>query len=76
MQGSDFSILMKNNIPIGSGLGSSAAAYLGGILIANKISGNKLSSDDIIALGAELEGHPDNIVPAYCGGLCVSFSSY
>ncbi|MFC1501017.1 homoserine kinase [Elusimicrobiota bacterium] len=69
-----FSISMKNGIPIGSGLGSSAAAYLGGILLANKIAGNKLSVYEVISLGAKLEGHPDNIVPAYFGGLCVSFS--
>jgi len=63
---------INNYIPIASGLGSSAAARLGGILLAYKIMGLKANIDEVLKLGAELEGHPDNIVPALVGGLCVS----
>lgn len=68
----NFQIYMKNNIPLRSGLGSSAAAWLGGILAGNEITGGRLSAKDIIALGVKCEGHPDNIVPAFVGGLCIS----
>ncbi|MBS3994465.1 MAG: homoserine kinase [Alkaliphilus sp.] len=60
------------NIPINGGLGSSAASIVGGIMIANQIMGNNLTSHDIICLGTEIEGHPDNIAPAVLGGLTVS----
>ena len=62
------------NIPTNGGLGSSAASIVGGIMIANQIMGNILTSHDIICLGTEIEGHPDNIVPAVLGGLTVSIN--
>jgi len=58
-----------NTIPLGSGLGSSAAAVLLGLLGANRLLGDPLSMDQILALAAELEGHPDNAAPALFGGL-------
>jgi homoserine kinase len=63
---------MNNHIPIASGLGSSAAARLGGILLAYKVIGRKINVDEVLKIGVKLEGHPDNIVPALLGGLCVS----
>ena len=59
----------NNTIPLGSGLGSSAAAVLLGLLGANRLLGDPLSMDQILALAAELEGHPDNAAPALFGGL-------
>ena len=53
------------------GLGSSAAARLGGIVAANEICDKKLSEDEIIQIVSKLEGHPDNVVPSFFGGLCV-----
>src|SRR3989339_534541 len=64
-------IKLTNRIPLTKGLGSSATARLAGIIAANKISGNKLSEKEIIDLATKFEGHPDNIVPAFYGGLCV-----
>ncbi|MHB9156203.1 MAG: homoserine kinase, partial [Endomicrobiales bacterium] len=58
------------HLPLVSGLGSSAAARLGGILAANEIAGKRLSEEEILSLGVEMEGHPDNLVPALAGGLC------
>lgn len=69
---SDFNIKLTNNIPLSSGLGSSSAARAGGIIVANEICGNKLSVREMVDLGIKLETHPDNIVPAFYGGICIS----
>jgi homoserine kinase len=67
-----------NQIPHGRGLGSSAAAVVGGILaaralagVAGNLGGGKL--DDVLALGNEMEGHPDNVAPCLYGGLTVAW---
>ncbi|MFH0807102.1 MAG: homoserine kinase [Elusimicrobiota bacterium] len=65
---------LLNRIPLASGLGSSAAARVGGMLAANYLCGNKLSRDEMLKIAAELEGHPDNVAPAIFGGLCISYS--
>jgi homoserine kinase len=61
-----------NRIPLSSGLGSSAAAKLTGLLGANALLGKPLSKDEILNLATEMEGHPDNVAPALLGGLVVS----
>lgn len=61
-----------NRIPFGSGLGSSAAATLTGLLAANALTGSPLAEPEILNLAARLEGHPDNVAPALMGGLVVS----
>lgn len=58
-------------IPIGRGLGASAAARAAGIVGANHLMGGVLSSDQMLSLGAGLEGHADNMAPALFGGLRV-----
>jgi len=63
---------LVNRIPLARGLGSSAAARIGGLVAANKICRNKLTVNEILKIATELEGHPDNVVPAFFGGLCVS----
>ncbi|MGI6365135.1 MAG: homoserine kinase [Bacillota bacterium] len=65
-------ITMENGIPLGRGLGSSAAAIVGGLSLANHWAGNPLGQGELLQLAAELEGHPDNVAPALLGGLCVS----
>lgn len=59
----------ENGIPVAAGLGSSAAAILGGLLAANALLGNPLSRQAILAMATELEGHPDNVASALYGGL-------
>jgi homoserine kinase len=61
-----------NRIPLSSGLGSSAAAKLTGLLGANALLGKPLSKAEILDLATELEGHPDNVASAYLGGLVIS----
>jgi len=65
-------VTTTNNIPAGSGLGSSAAALVGGLVAANKLLGESLGRDQILNLAVELEGHPDNVSAALLGGLVMS----
>lgn len=58
-----------NRIPLSSGLGSSAAAALAGILAANALLGAPLAPDEILQLGTRIEGHADNLAAALYGGL-------
>lgn len=62
-------IKQHNNIPVGSGLGSSSTAVLGGMLAANTLVAGDLSRAEILQLATDLEGHPDNVAPAIYGGL-------
>ena len=66
------SFLLENNIPITRGLGSSAAAIVGGMLAANAYLQNPLTKEEIFQMAVSLEGHPDNIAPALFGGFNVS----
>jgi homoserine kinase len=61
-----------NRIPLISGLGSSSAALLTGMLGANALLGEPFSRQDILTMATESEGHPDNVVPAMLGGLVAS----
>ncbi len=65
-------IKMDGQIPISRGLGSSASCIVGGVLGANQIMGNILTRDQILELIVDIEGHPDNVIPAYLGGCQVS----
>jgi homoserine kinase len=55
-------------VPLARGLGSSATAIVGGLLGANALAGNPLSPSEVMQLAIEMEGHPDNVVPALIGG--------
>mgnify|MGYP000054931322 FL=1 len=62
-------IRQTNNIPMARGLGSSSACIVAGIVGANMLLGNPLSTDDLVDLAAQIEGHPDNTAPALLGGI-------
>lgn len=66
-----FNISCQNNIPLRSGLGSSSAAALAGILGGNALLGFPLSTEELLSIGNEIEGHLDNITPALLGGLTI-----
>jgi homoserine kinase len=55
-------------VPLARGLGSSATAIVGGLLGANALVGSPCSLGIITQLAIEMEGHPDNVVPALIGG--------
>jgi homoserine kinase len=64
-----------NRIPPASGLGSSAAAIITGLIGANALLDSPLTNNDILNLAAEIEGHPDNAASALLGGLVASTMS-
>lgn len=68
-----YSVRVKNPIPLGAGLGSSAAAVVGGLYAARAITGRNVPQVEMVKLAASIEGHPDNILPALLGGLVVCF---
>ncbi|EJE7235147.1 homoserine kinase [Clostridium sporogenes] len=67
-------IKMESDIPVSRGLGSSAACVVGGIVSANELAGRVLNKKELLDLAVEVEGHPDNVNPAFCGGMTVSIS--
>lgn len=66
-------LAVRNEIPIGGGLGSSAAAIVAGISLAFAVNGKKMPEQAALRLAADLEKHTDNISAALLGGLVVSF---
>ena len=58
-----------NNIPMARGLGSSSACIVAGLVGANTLLNNPLSTDDLVDIAAQIEGHPDNTAPALLGGI-------
>ena len=65
-------IHIDSNIPICRGLGSSAALLVAGAMGANILRGNKLSTQGLLNITNAMEGHPDNLAPAFYGGLTAS----
>lgn len=72
-KGIGMNIMEYCNIPHKRGLGSSASAIAASLKIANFLSGTNLSDRDLVKIGVELEGHPDNVLPCFLGGLVVSY---
>lgn len=63
---------VRNRIPIGRGLGSSAAAIVAGITLGAKLRGLRISAQRILELAFPLEGHGDNLAAALYGGFCIA----
>ena len=61
-----------NEIPLASGLGSSAAAIVAGIKLAGLITGKDISNESILNYATEFEGHPDNVAASLYGGFLAS----
>ena len=59
-------------IPVCRGLGSSAALLVAGAMGANVLRGGKLSTQGLLNITNAMEGHPDNLAPAFFGGLTAS----
>ncbi len=62
-------IQCDNHIPIGSGLGSSAATIAAGLLGADALLGYPASREELLRLAVALDGHPDNVASTLSGGL-------
>lgn len=68
----------RNAIPHSRGLGSSAAAVVGGLAVVNgiavQVDSAELTIDELVQLSSEFEGHPDNAAAAVLGGAVVSWT--
>lgn len=64
-----FHIRCRNRIPLARGLGSSAAAIVGGLVAANAALGNPLPPEALLDLAWKMEGHPDNVAAALFGAV-------
>ncbi len=58
-----------NEIPLGKGLGSSAAALVAGVVIANEVLNLGWSKREVLSEAASREGHPDNVAACVHGGI-------
>jgi homoserine kinase len=63
---------VHNEIPLASGLGSSAAAIVAGIKLAGLITGKEIPDQTIQNYATEFEGHPDNVAASLYGGFVAS----
>ena len=66
-------LTIRSAIPVARGLGSSAAAIVAGLTLANHWLRGRFSREELLALAVELEGHPDNVSASLYGGLTLSF---
>jgi homoserine kinase len=65
-------IKIISNIPVSRGLGSSAAAIVGGLLAANELLGAEIPKEELFNMAAKIEGHPDNVAAAIFGGFTIA----
>jgi len=63
---------IHNEIPLGMGCGSSAAALLAGVLLANHFGNLNWTTQQILEEACRREGHPDNVAACYLGGMTAS----
>jgi homoserine kinase len=67
-----FDLEIDNQIPVGVGLGSSAAAIVGALAACHWLANRPLSDQELVSLATRLEGHPDNVAAAWHGGFTVT----
>jgi len=70
--GAPLALEISNQIPLGMGCGSSAAALLAGVLLANHFGGLGLTRQEVLEEACRREGHPDNVAACICGGFTAS----
>jgi homoserine kinase len=63
---------LHNEVPLGMGCGSSAAALLAGVLLANHFGNLNWTNPQILEEACRREGHPDNVAACLLGGMTVS----
>ena len=65
-------VTQRSSIPLGRGLGSSAAAIAAGVAAGNALLGAPLDRGTLLRIAAEVEGHPDNVAAALYGGMTIA----
>jgi homoserine kinase len=65
-------VVMHNRIPLSRGLGSSAAATVGGVVAGDRLAGGGLGMDALLRIATTIETHPDNAAAVLLGGFVVS----
>jgi homoserine kinase len=73
--GPALALTVRNEIPLGMGCGSSAAALLAGVFLADRFGGLGMTPEEICAEACRREGHPDNVAACFYGGLTASSMS-
>lgn len=63
---------VSSMIPAARGLGSSAAAIVAGVVLGAAMGRRAVADDELVALAAALEGHPDNVAAAFHGGFTLA----
>ena len=70
-----YHVTQRSAIPVGRGLGSSAAAIVGGVVAANALMGAPLDRRTLLRVASEVEGHADNVAAALSGAFTVALPS-
>jgi len=70
-----FALRCRNRIPLERGLGSSAAAVVSGLVLADRLLGTALDPDRLLEVAVDIEGHPDNVAACLRGGAVVAYLS-
>jgi hypothetical protein len=65
-------LTVDSDIPVARGLGSSAAAIVAGLVLANELCGEPLGRSELFRMACELEGHGDNVGAALFGGVVLA----
>lgn len=65
-------LAVHNEIPLGGGLGSSAAAIVAGVALGQYVCGGDISDEIILRYATEMEGHADNVAPSLYGGWAIT----
>lgn len=68
-------IKCRNRIPHARGLGSSSAAIVAGIMLADALAGAGMTRAQKLVLASEIEGHPDNVAPCLLGGFTIAYTT-
>ncbi|HZS60228.1 MAG TPA: homoserine kinase [Gemmatimonadaceae bacterium] len=69
-------LILESEIPVGRGLGSSAAAVVGGLTLGAAVRGDPLSTDTLLRSALRWESHLDNVAPCLLGGLVAVAESH